>query len=252
VTLAEYLATMNTDEPFMFHQKADICARSSFRQAEEDAERTANDENIEEATEASIEPTSKAADQPQQTGAMGGGENESITGNTEKETPSLGDSGSDSGAEEAMRDDRASQTTVSGDDASGDSGRNVVGNTTSERSKEVVSEPGRNDKAFTDQTASEGEGSEGEESEDSESDESGGPVSTRGRGVRGSKMRGRGGHVNISQTTRSTRSTVVKSARSTRSAANSSVGTSTRGTKRKAEDNQEKPARYVPCLLNLY
>jgi hypothetical protein len=49
---------MDKDEPFMFHQKEDICRRSSARQAEEDAERTAGDENIKEVTE----PISKAAE----------------------------------------------------------------------------------------------------------------------------------------------------------------------------------------------
>jgi hypothetical protein len=57
VTLAEYLTAMDTDEPFTFHQKEEICRRSSVRQAEEDAERTANDENIEEVMEPTTEAT---------------------------------------------------------------------------------------------------------------------------------------------------------------------------------------------------
>jgi hypothetical protein len=104
-------------------------------------------------------------------------------------------------------------------------------------------------KATMEPTASECEESKGEESEDSESDESGGLVSTRGRGVRGSKTRGRGGDVgvaNVLRTTRSTQSTMAKrSTQSAAAAANTGVGTSMCRTKRKAEDDQEKPARYV-------
>jgi hypothetical protein len=59
LTLAEYLAAIDRDEPFMCHQKEDICRRSSARQAEEDIERTAGDENIKEV----MEPISQATKQ---------------------------------------------------------------------------------------------------------------------------------------------------------------------------------------------
>jgi hypothetical protein len=200
--LAEYLTAMDTDEPFVFRQKNDICRRSSVRQAEDEAERTAGDEEDEEATE-----KNKAAE-----GVLTPRPTSDTSGDGRSETTTLMDSGSEKLTEKDTSEDH--------------------------RSEEDRSKDG-SDESFVDQAASEHGRIDNEASED-RSDMAGVPVGGKGRGSRGSGMRGRGGAAVASRTTRSA---VARCTRSTRSdAVSASIGTSTRGAKRKAEDREKSAA----------